>query len=878
MGLFDKGVVCTGKGLFSSENDPNSLDSLNSQINNASTRIQDAGYSPGNIDDRNAFEKFTNLPQGQNWFLDALELLGRGGNAVKNVIDKNVTDQTEGFGESLYKGLSGQEKVTGADLAEKMGIENKVGKFIVGTGLDIGLDPTTYIPGGVIAKGIGSVAKPLGSLSKGIYSAAEAASPTLKGLRENTIEPIFNSTKDTLGHALIPQYKWDQTLSGGTDDTLKNLFRETNNTRDFMNEESLKNIGNIAKTTGLDAGTDVGRLMEKDVVMNGPRPLRQLSTEPEHLQATKDLIDSNDALRQWATDNDIPLGEIDGYMRHILSEEERAFRKTKEGRNVDRYSGTLNNPDKHVLDGRKYLGSAEDVNDQVGRKMFEPNAYFATAIGQKKLIDYGNAVKFRRDILSNPEFAVKFRDGMTIPDHAELIDTNNYQFMKNPTNNLPDEIGGKYVVTKGVKEALDRFQGLATDEGTKGVLKAYDNLQGTWKKMALLSGGFHVRNAVGALFNNSVAGMNAADLVKYTTNAGADVFNALRSGNESAILKEFRQQGLGSSSISKVEFGKAGEAPEKGIINTVENLSKTNGQRLNESINPLKLSSYKNIFKSSQSVGEASDQVNRLALYKWARDRGMTPEKAAAKVREVQFDYTELTPFERNIAKRVMPFYTWSRKNIPFQIQSFINDPRKYAAVNKARLNAQDVVGLNDNNVPDYMKENFSIPFYGSEGKGKMLGLNLPLGDLTKLSNPGKVLVDSASSLIKTPAELALNYNTFRGKPIQKFEGQEKKYQVPFTNKEFGIPIKTAYALEQATGQIGRGLSGFLQKPESVDQDTLNRLPSLGISSMSKDFDAKTYAKYKKMEQLRQLQELMLYIQQQEGQKPRTLADIKKQH
>lgn len=874
MGLFDKGVQRKGKGLFGS--DAYDTTSLDKQISNATTRISDAGYQTEESDKRNGFEKFTNLPQGQNWLFDTLEILGRPGNAIKNVVDKTFIQNKEGLGDSIVNGLSGREKVHGTDIAEHLGVNNRLGKFALGLGADIALDPLTYVPGGALLKGVKGATKLATSPLKIGYNALEKASPALQALRTDVVTPALERGKDVLGHAFVPQYKWDQTLTGETDDSLKNLFRETNNTRDFMNEEALKNIGNIAKTTGIDAGSDVGRLMEKDLVANGPRPFRQLSTDPVHLKATQDLIDSNDALRKWATDNDIPVGEIDGYMRHILSGEERAFRKTATGKNIDRPTGSINNPDKHVLDNRKYTGSVEDVNDQVGRKMFEPNAYFATAVGQKKLIDYGNAVKFRRDILSNPQFAFKHSAGSNIPEGSELIDTNNYQFMKNPNNNLPDEIGGKYVVTKGVKEALDRFQGLATDEGTKGVLNVYDGLQNTWKKLALLSGGFHARNAAGALFNNSVAGMNVADLAKYTASAGNDVFNAIKNGKESALLTEFRQQGLGASGISKVEFAKHGEEPEQGIIKTVDNLSKTNGQRLNERLNPLKLSSYKNIFNSSREVGEASDQVNRLALYKWAKDKGMTPEQAAAKVREVQFDYSELTPFERNIAKRVMPFYTWSRKNIPYQIQSFINDPRKYEYLNKARLNAQDAVGLNDDNIPDYMKESFTLPVSGANGKGKMLGLNLPVGDLTKLSKPGKTLVDSVSAVLKTPAELALNYNMFRGKPIQKFAGQETKYQLPFTNKEFGLPVKLAYALEQSTGQVGRGLSGILQKPESVDQDTANRLPSLGISSLAKDFDADKYAYYKRLDDLKKLQDLILYIQQQEGQKPRTLAEIKK--
>jgi hypothetical protein len=858
MGLFDKQTNRSHKGLFpSTGSDPYSLDNVNNQISNASTRISDAGYTPENSDGRNWFEKATNLPQNQNGFLDTLELLGRPGNAVKNFISKSVIGDSLDPTDSLYRGFTGKDKVSGAELAGQMGLKTGAGKFVVGLGLDLGLDPTTYIPGGVIAKGIGSVAKPIGGIAKGAYGLAESASPTLKAFREGTIQPAFNSAKDALGHAFVPQYKWDQTLSGGTDNTLNDLYRTTNNNMNFMNENSMQNIGNIAKTTGIDAGTDVGRLMEQDVPLYGPRANRSLSTDPAQLQATQNLIDSNTQLREWAVSNDIPIGEIDGYMRHILSQEERALRKAKPSA-VDYSPSNMNNPDKKVLNERTLQGSVEDVNDMVGRKLFEPNAYFATAIGQKKLIDYGNAVKFRREILSNPDFAEKFVDGMHVADHHELIDTNNYSFMKNGANSLPDEIGGKYVVTKGVKESLDRYQGLATDEGTKGMLKAFDGLQNTWKKMALFSPGFHIRNVAGAMFNNTVAGMNPIQLVKYTKDAGSEVINAMK-GNESALFKEYRAQGLSSSGISKVEFAKTGEDPEKAIQRTIENMSKTGKDNV--------IGKLKSPFQTSQEIGDSVDQVNRFALYKWAREaKGMSAEDAAKKVKEVQYDYKDLTPFERNVMKRAIPFYTWSRKNIPFQLKSFINDQRPYEAINKVRLNAQSAAGLDDKNTPDFMKNNFAIPLTHS----KMLGLNLPLGDLTKLTSPLKLLTDGLSPIIKTPLEESLNYNFFKGKPIEKFAGQDKKYL-----GGLAIPAKLDYAIQAATGQIGKGLSTAFGDTGNVDQSNKFKAPSLGMSVV-KPYDAEKSIYYQKVDELKKLQDFLQYIQQQTGAKPRTIAEIKK--
>jgi hypothetical protein len=156
------------------------------------------------------------------------------------------------------------------------------------------------------------------------------------------------------------------------------------------------------------------------------------------------------------------------------------------------------------------------------------------------------------------------------------------------------------------------------------------------------------------------------------------------------------------------------------------------------------------------------------------------------------------------------------------------------------------------------------------------MGLNLPIGDLTKLGSADKTFVDSLSPLLKTPIELQQNRNFFYGKPIEKFEGQEKQFNIPGTDVNFGIPAKLAYALEQTTGQVGRGLSSYLQKPEQQDLDTQFRMPALGISSLLKDFDVNQSKKFQKINDLKKLRDLMNLIEQQTGKRPRTLNEIQR--
>lgn len=873
---YSSGASRWGGSSTSQKSDPYSLDGISRQIENASLRAADSGYSTTPAT-RNWFEKMTNLPEGQNWFFDTLELLSRPGNAVKNVIVNSSMEKNQSVKDSLIKGISGRQKVSGYELAQKSGVDNPVGNFLLGTFADIALDPTTYIPGGVIAKGVKGGANLAAKPLKAGFTALENASPALKNLKENRVAPAIEATKDSLGFMFNPDYKKTETLTGGESSFLKDLERTTENSRKYMKENKMLELGNTIKSVGgLEKGIDVGRIMESplktldELGKEVSRPVRELSSDPKITEAANNLISSNNAIREFASENGISIPELEGYMTHVWSREERALQKSGRVKTIDKGSFGTGNPNKKILNQRKLSGSVEDINEEIGRNFFEPNAFFATAIGQQRLIDYVHAVNFRRQVLSNADFALPYEKGMLLPKGSEVIDTAKYNFIKESGDvlegmNLADQVGGKYVVTKQAKQLLDRYQRVNTDEGTKAFLRAYDKVQSFWKRTALFSAPYHVRNQAGAMFNNYVIGMNPVDLGKYTADGFREITNFMK-GKESMLFKEFRQQGLSSSGLSKVEYAVFGREPEEGLEKMVKSMSKTGaGKAADKLLHP---------FETSREIGDYMDQANRFALYKWAREKkGMTPEQAAAKVNEAHFDYSNITDFERNVVTRLVPFWRWMRNNIPFQIRQFINDPRKYQNLNKIRLNAQEAVGLDEETIPDYMKEDFRLPVSGEDGKGKMLGLNLPLSDLTKLSSPLKTTIGSLTPLVKMPIELAINTDTFRGKPIQKFEGQEKQFNVPGIG-EFGIPMRTAYTLEQATGQIGRSLSQVLQAEE--DMDNKIRKPSMGISSMFKPFDAEEFQRYKQLDQLRQLQDLLLYIEQQEGAKPRTVNEIKK--
>lgn len=1181
--------------------DPFDTGKIQKSIDNASMRIEDAGGEV-NPDKRNRFEKFTNLPQGQNGLFDTFEIIGRPLSAL-NTWFKGKLDQTPGkeIERQTIEAFKGKApRITGSELAkEYAGIDNKYGAAAAGFAWDVAADPTNLIPIAPIAKGI---SKGVGFGSKLVGKATDLV-PGVKGLKDNLLHPLVETAKEGLGKMFKYQHGWERTLDGGTDDALKNLYDETDNTIKYMSENSLKDITQTAKETGgIKSGGEVARVREeplrqfedvkgykfpdgvtrtenkqdlldaisisrgdiktlgkevnatkreyqgaigefadglnktdeeirklysglerqagkdlsketrlnireaskeanrlesqlknfgnnesallknykqiiranhedsfalvkairkaspngikgvtktnlpsslhnflreggkgidevarelgfrtadelvnalsglkgvprklddiaverlareemersgalkhlsdtkagietglktirssiKEIVRSAPkvnsskaaekafsdiaenpryielmdqrtalksqldelkgaskearanklaaikgvessinalresaknpvmiqkefqRPVRNIPTDPKVVQAASALSKSDTELREWAVKNGIPLGELEGYMPHVLSAEEKAFRKTKTGKNVDRAPSGMNNPNKGLLKKRELLGSVEDVNERIGRKFFEDNAFVATAIKQKQTIDYANAVKFRKDVLSKSNFARPFKDGDHIPDGAEVIDLNKYTFAKAGEDGV-EEIGGKYLVTKGVREALDRYQHLTSDEGLSKFLKAYDTGLSWWKRGALFSPGYHIRNDIGAKFNNYLAGMNPVDILKYSTLAMNDVKNALAKGVESPLYDQFRRQGLSSTSQSAIEFAKHGGDPEKAITNAVKDMSRSGGKKALSVLNPLKA------FDNSQKLGNFADQVNRFALFRWAMegksiDDIAAVKKAAAKVRETQFDYSRITKTEKEVFTRLAPFYRWSRNNIPFQLKKFAEDPAKYSRVDKLRTNLQDSMGLDEQDTPEYMKQNFFMPVTSNgDGTGKMFGANLPVGDLTKISNPGKLGLDSLTTALKLPIELVSNRNLFFNNDLKRFDGQEKKYQIPNDlygaslpggGKELGgLPVKLAYALEQLGGQPTRALAKTFGQPTQQEEENASLRPTLGMSSMLKPYDIKETNLRAKQKELRDMMEYIDYLEQEQGKRARSVTDIKK--
>lgn len=196
-----------------------------------------------------------------------------------------------------------------------------------------------------------------------------------------------------------------------------------------------------------------------------------------------------------------------------------------------------------------------------------------------------------------------------------------------------------------------------------------------------------------------------------------------------------------------------------------------------------------------REAGTYREDFVRLASYIGARRRGMTPNDAARHVNRQHFDYDRLTMFERGVLRRVFPFYTWTRNNVPLQVKTLVTRPGKYATLQKVREEGANLAGLPENyedQLPGYDQRGLPIPIPG-------LGLlypKLPVMDLNRLPGntiaalaegdlgalPAALSADAGDQvdmnlsmlnpLLKTPVELGLNTSFFFREPIDPLAAQ----------------------------------------------------------------------------------------------------------
>lgn len=209
-------------------------------------------------------------------------------------------------------------------------------------------------------------------------------------------------------------------------------------------------------------------------------------------------------------------------------------------------------------------------------------------------------------------------------------------------------------------------------------------------------------------------------------------------------------------------------------------------------------------------ASELRDHWVRLAHFADVLGKSRAPlrvaiEQAARRVKKFHPDGTDLTGFEQNVMRRVIPFYSWMRKATPLVIEGAIMKPHITMAFPKAMANIQYATGIEsegpgdpfpmDQMFPEWLKEKGIGPVLNpGSGLGRdetwrgespgytILNPSNPFMDqVAQLGSPGKTILSSLSPGARIPLEL-LTGQTSLGIPLENVEGGTPGYlaqQIP---------------------------------------------------------------------------------------------------
>lgn len=151
-------------------------------------------------------------------------------------------------------------------------------------------------------------------------------------------------------------------------------------------------------------------------------------------------------------------------------------------------------------------------------------------------------------------------------------------------------------------------------------------------------------------------------------------------------------------------------------------------------------------------AAEMSEAYIRGAAFVQGLRQYGDPEVAKVLPLATQFDYADLSEFERKwLRGTLVPFYTWTRHNVPLQVRGLIQSPGKMNRLNLLLDNAEEAFGDDDADVlPEWMRNRFMfISRFKFDGNPLAFGVESPAQDLNEWFKVGRPL-DAMQAMAKT--------------------------------------------------------------------------------------------------------------------------------
>jgi len=318
-----------------------------------------------------------------------------------------------------------------------------------------------------------------------------------------------------------------------------------------------------------------------------------------------------------------------------------------------------------------------------------------------------------------------------------------------------------------------------------------------FKAWALATPGFHVRNSITNGYMLIAAGGNPVYLSE-----GMQEFNALRK-----FMMQNKPVGEYLNTIGDIAKRKRVSDAYKAMIGSgvgqsQEFLFDTAGKATN---NP--------ITRQSRRAGVWIEGHSRFMLAYDGLMQGLDVPAATARVRKFLFDYEDMSKLD-SYMRQIIPFWTWTSRNVPLTITNIYMNPRPYQIYQSFKRNVQDEEKTKS--LPLYMREagGFALPGTNLAASPE-LGFNRLQADVSMMSDPLRVAAN-VNPLLRVPVETALAGKSF-------FRNREfQKTPIPVEG-----PVGTLASLLGTPVGMGQSVGGQRYVDEKLLYGLSNMIPTL---------------------------------------------------
>lgn len=763
--------------------------------------------------------------------------------AAKNVIDNDSKTTLAG---GLKSGITGKTKHTFSDVFEEAGWKptsyaGKFGKGVAGFAADVLLDPTTYVTFGAGAGAKVAVAGATKSLSK------EGTKLLAKGVAQKAGQEFGEDfVKTAIGRMAEKSPElyakfidqggvkfFGQTLvSGGriaglvkaipgVETTAKAVGSATEPARNTLyalfnrdasakfgklpNEyiqlqQKFRDLGQVKSTEALNGVVDIAKAnnltaQEAEMITNAIESKLPLSDA--RLENARKLLEQGLGRNLKAEQKaGINVGELPNYVPHMLLDE-----PTK---NIP-FKPTGVRVSLGATKGRTIEGTVAEINSAFGKDFFDPNIINTAAI---------RSVASARAVASK-EF---------LTEVAQKFGT---KAANAPTGYVPagaKELEG-LVFHPAIAEQIDKMGKVFTgDDATNNLLAAFDKAQNLWKaSVTSIFPAFHGRNAISNVFLNYLdLGKAALSPAKHALSGvllnnnrqATNLEQAILKGGDAAVTAKAQLKELLDKTVLTDDFGKTWtfgalrkEIKDRrvafgdeftGFLDIREGIQEklktavTGKDKLKGAVRKVNPLSQENVaFKAGRALGNTIEQQARVLNFITNLEKTGDVVTAAERTKQFLFDYTNLSDFEKNVMRRLVPFYTFTRKNLELQVEQALKQPGKLATQAKLFTNISKTLSggtLTEDEakkLPGFLQEGLGIVYKRKGNQVEIINsIGTPIEQIFSTLKPN-VLLGSVTPIAAVPLQIAIGKHFFFDKDLKDVDDAKAFKNAPQFIKDY---------------------------------------------------------------------------------------------